>query len=157
MRPVVVGLIGCGNISAAYLRAAPLFPQLRIKLLADADLSRAEARATEFGLQAAGTPNTLYFSRLGAKLRAPSPGVVLPPVPRRRMPRAFPPVILRAIWKASRRSMPMPPNSSGPPSTAARQRRKPRCCQVSRMAFRACASSPPPWLERCKRSLDQTR
>jgi predicted dehydrogenase len=58
MQPIVVGLIGCGNISAAYLRAAPLFPQFRIKLLADADLSPAEAPATEFGSKIAGL-NTL--------------------------------------------------------------------------------------------------
>src|ERR1700722_11141735 len=53
MQQSVVGLIGCGNISAAYLRAAPMFPHLRVKLVADADLSRAEARATEFGAKAA--------------------------------------------------------------------------------------------------------
>jgi len=52
MDPVSIGLIGCGNISAAYLRAAPLFPELRITALADLDASRATARAEEFGLHA---------------------------------------------------------------------------------------------------------
>ena len=52
MDPVTIGLIGCGNISAAYLRAAPLFPELRIAAVADLDESRARARAVEFGLQA---------------------------------------------------------------------------------------------------------
>lgn len=52
MNPVTIGLIGCGNISAAYLRAAPLFTELRIEALADLDESRARARAEEFGLRA---------------------------------------------------------------------------------------------------------
>lgn len=52
MNPVTIGLIGCGNISAAYLRAAPMFEQLRITSLADADPSRATARGAEFGIPA---------------------------------------------------------------------------------------------------------
>ncbi len=52
MDPVSIGLIGCGNISAAYLKAAPLFPELRIAAVADLDESRASARAEEFGLRA---------------------------------------------------------------------------------------------------------
>lgn len=43
MHHVTIGLIGCGNIIAAYVGAAPLFPQLRLKSLADADPSRAQA------------------------------------------------------------------------------------------------------------------
>jgi predicted dehydrogenase len=50
--PVSIGLIGCGNISAAYLKAAPLFPELRIAAVADLDESRARACAEEFGLKA---------------------------------------------------------------------------------------------------------
>ncbi|HEX3347030.1 MAG TPA: Gfo/Idh/MocA family oxidoreductase [Acetobacteraceae bacterium] len=52
MTPVNIGLIGCGNISAAYLRAAPHFPELRIAACADLDESRAQSRASEFGLKA---------------------------------------------------------------------------------------------------------
>lgn len=52
MQPVTIGLIGCGNISTAYLRAAPLFPELRIAAISDLDESRARARAEEFGLSA---------------------------------------------------------------------------------------------------------
>ncbi|MBO1075199.1 Gfo/Idh/MocA family protein [Roseomonas marmotae] len=52
MEAVKVGLIGCGNISAAYLRAAPLFPELRIAACADLNESQARARAEEFGLRA---------------------------------------------------------------------------------------------------------
>jgi predicted dehydrogenase len=52
MRPVKVGVIGCGNISSAYLKAAKLFPGLEIAALADANPAAAEARGAEFGLPA---------------------------------------------------------------------------------------------------------
>jgi predicted dehydrogenase len=52
MEAVKVGLIGCGNISAAYLRAAPNFPELRIACCADLNESQAAARAEEFELRA---------------------------------------------------------------------------------------------------------
>lgn len=52
MKPVTVGLIGCGNISAAYLRAAAQFPELRITCCADMSAEQAERRATEFNLRA---------------------------------------------------------------------------------------------------------
>lgn len=50
--PVRVGLIGCGNISAAYLRGAAMFPEMVIQCCADLDDSRARARAAEFGIRA---------------------------------------------------------------------------------------------------------
>ena len=53
MKPVGVGVIGCGNISAAYLTAAKTFPILEIVALADAHGEAAQARATEFHLRAA--------------------------------------------------------------------------------------------------------
>ena len=52
MKPVGVGIIGCGNISPAYLKAAKKFPILDIIALADANPAAAEARASEFGLEA---------------------------------------------------------------------------------------------------------
>jgi predicted dehydrogenase len=52
MRPVGVGVIGCGNISAAYLTAARKFPILDVIALADANPAAAEARGVEFGLPA---------------------------------------------------------------------------------------------------------
>ncbi len=52
MKPVGVGVIGCGVISGAYLKAAKSFPILAIKALADAVPAAAEARAKEFGLKA---------------------------------------------------------------------------------------------------------
>ncbi len=52
MRPVGVGIIGCGNISPAYLRAAKKFPILDIVALADLNPAAAERRSAEFGVPA---------------------------------------------------------------------------------------------------------
>ena len=49
---VGIGFIGCGNISAAYLKAARGFPLLDIRGIADLNPAAAEARAAEFGLKA---------------------------------------------------------------------------------------------------------
>lgn len=47
-----VGVIGCGNISAAYFRLAPLFRGIEMRACADIDMAVATARAKEFGLRA---------------------------------------------------------------------------------------------------------
>ena len=47
-----VGVIGCGNISAAYLRLAPLFRGIEMRACADIDMAAATARAAEFGVRA---------------------------------------------------------------------------------------------------------
>ena len=52
MQPVGIGVIGCGNISAAYLTAARKFPILNLVALSDANPAAAEARAAEFGVPA---------------------------------------------------------------------------------------------------------
>lgn len=52
MQRVGIGIIGCGNISAAYLKAAAEFPILDIRALADRDISAAERRSAEFGVPA---------------------------------------------------------------------------------------------------------
>ena len=49
MRRVGIGIIGCGNISGAYLSAARAFPILDIRALADLDAHAARARSGEFG------------------------------------------------------------------------------------------------------------
>lgn len=54
-----VGIVGCGNISAAYLRACRRFAILRVAAVSDLDRSRAEARAEEFGV-----PRALGVSEL---------------------------------------------------------------------------------------------
>ena len=50
--PLGVGVIGCGNISESYLLRAPLFRGIAIRAVADMDMSRARARADEFGVRA---------------------------------------------------------------------------------------------------------
>ncbi|MFN3145423.1 MAG: Gfo/Idh/MocA family protein [Paracoccaceae bacterium] len=47
-----IGVIGCGNISAAYMRLAPLFAGLEMRACADMAPDAAKARAAEFGLRA---------------------------------------------------------------------------------------------------------
>jgi len=52
MKRVGIGIIGCGNISAAYLKAAKAFPILDVRAVADLNPSAAEARGAEFGVAA---------------------------------------------------------------------------------------------------------
>ena len=47
-----IGIIGCGNISAAYLKLAPLFKGLEVRAVADANAAAAVARGKEFGVKA---------------------------------------------------------------------------------------------------------
>ncbi len=52
MEKLGVGIIGCGNISSAYLRLAPLFAGLEMRAVADLNLEAARKRAKEFGVEA---------------------------------------------------------------------------------------------------------
>ena len=47
-----VGIIGCGNISTAYFKLAPLFKGIEMRACADINMDAAEARAKEFGVRA---------------------------------------------------------------------------------------------------------
>jgi predicted dehydrogenase len=47
-----IGIIGCGNISAAYLRLAPLFKGMEVRAVADMNMDAARARAAEFNTRA---------------------------------------------------------------------------------------------------------
>lgn len=47
-----IGIIGCGNISAAYLRLGPMFKGVDIVAVADLNMDNATARASEFGVEA---------------------------------------------------------------------------------------------------------
>ena len=47
-----VGIIGCGNISVAYLKLAPMFKGYTIIAVADINMDNANARAAEFGVRA---------------------------------------------------------------------------------------------------------
>ncbi|MDO1584903.1 Gfo/Idh/MocA family protein [Rhizobium oryzicola] len=52
MDKVGIGIIGCGNISSAYLKAMASFPILDIKGIADLNEELARQRASEFGVTA---------------------------------------------------------------------------------------------------------
>ena len=52
MNKVGIGIIGCGNISSAYLKAMASFDILDIRGLADLNTELARQRASEFNLQA---------------------------------------------------------------------------------------------------------
>jgi predicted dehydrogenase len=47
-----IGIIGCGNISWAYLKLAKLFNTIEVRAVADVNMQAAEVRAKEFGLRA---------------------------------------------------------------------------------------------------------
>lgn len=47
-----IGVIGCGNISTAYLKLAPLFRGIEMRACADMNPDAATARASEYGLRA---------------------------------------------------------------------------------------------------------
>jgi predicted dehydrogenase len=51
-RKLGIGVIGCGNISAAYFRLSPLFRGIEMRACADIDMDAAKARAKEFKLRA---------------------------------------------------------------------------------------------------------
>ncbi len=54
-----VGVIGCGNICPTYLRVLRMFPMLEVVAVADLVLERARARADEFNLPKACSPDEL--------------------------------------------------------------------------------------------------
>ncbi len=54
-----VGLIGCGNISGAYLKNAPTFSQMKITACADLRPEAAQACVEKFGLKAMGVDELL--------------------------------------------------------------------------------------------------
>ncbi len=58
-----VGVIGCGNISPIYFKNIPRFPQLQLVACADLDVSRAEARAKEFTIPKALSPDALLADK----------------------------------------------------------------------------------------------
>lgn len=52
MKPIGIGIIGCGNISSAYLKAMASFPILNVVGLADLNEDLARARGAEFNIPA---------------------------------------------------------------------------------------------------------
>ncbi|WP_308636026.1 Gfo/Idh/MocA family protein [Paenibacillus silvisoli] len=59
MKPVKVGIIGCGNISHVYFTNLKKYPEVDLVAAADLDIARAQQRAEEFGLEKAYTVEQL--------------------------------------------------------------------------------------------------
>ncbi len=47
-----IGIIGCGDISQAYMKLIPIFHHIELRACADKDHSLAQSRATQFGIRA---------------------------------------------------------------------------------------------------------
>lgn len=60
MDKIKVGIIGCGNISSIYLKNLKLFKSVELVAVSDIDLKRAEAKAEEYGISKALTPEKLF-------------------------------------------------------------------------------------------------
>ncbi|GBF06079.1 putative oxidoreductase [Deinococcus aerius] len=54
-----VGVVGCGDIAATYLRNAARFPEFTVVACADQNETAARSRAEEFGVPARGVPDLL--------------------------------------------------------------------------------------------------
>lgn len=52
MSKLGVGIIGCGNISTAYLTLAPMFKALEVRAVADLNMDAANSQAEKFGVRA---------------------------------------------------------------------------------------------------------
>src|SRR5688500_20062140 len=57
---VRVGIVGCGVISGIYLKNLPGFEMVEVVACADLLVERAQARAAEYGIKKACTPDELY-------------------------------------------------------------------------------------------------
>lgn len=72
--PLGVGIIGCGNISSAYLRLSPLFAAIEVRAIADMDLDVAKARAAEFGVRAETVADLLSAEDIDVVINLTIPG-----------------------------------------------------------------------------------
>ena len=73
--PLRVGIIGCGNISDTYLKAARTFERLQVVAVADLDPGRAKARAEEFSVRAEPVEALLADDEIEAVINLTVPGV----------------------------------------------------------------------------------
>jgi predicted dehydrogenase len=59
LKQTTIGIIGCGNISGIYLKNLPTFRDLNVLAVADIDLARAKAKAAEYNVAHALSPEEL--------------------------------------------------------------------------------------------------
>ncbi len=73
-----IGLIGCGNISSAYLEAAPGFGNLDIRGVADIDMDAARSRAEAFGVAAMSVDDMLSRDDIAVIVNLTTPQAHVP-------------------------------------------------------------------------------
>ncbi|OED36468.1 oxidoreductase [Chromatiales bacterium (ex Bugula neritina AB1)] len=73
MATMNVGIIGCGNISTAYLQLAPVFASFKITACADLNPQAAAKQAAEFGCQAMSIDELLADPSIGLVLNLTVP------------------------------------------------------------------------------------
>jgi predicted dehydrogenase len=76
--PLQVGIIGAGYISAAYLRAARFFEQMKVVVCADLNPVAAEVRAREFGIKSCSVEALLEDGSVELVLNLTLPQVHVP-------------------------------------------------------------------------------
>ena len=72
------GIIGCGNISPAYLGTLKLQGSVEVAALADLDMAKAQARATEYGLRAVSVDELLADPEIKVVLNLTIPAAHAP-------------------------------------------------------------------------------
>ena len=75
MTKLGVGIIGCGNISAAYLKLGPSFANLDLRAVADINMDNARSRAAEFGTRAETVEDLLAASDIDVIVNLTVPAV----------------------------------------------------------------------------------
>jgi predicted dehydrogenase len=73
VEPIGIGIIGTGNISDAYLKAAPGFPVLKVVACADINADAARAKAATYGIEAVEVATLLADPRIGIVLNLTTP------------------------------------------------------------------------------------
>ncbi len=75
MAKLGIGIIGCGNISSAYLKLAPLFGALDLRAVADVNMDAARLRASEFPVRAETVEDLLAASDIDVIVNLTVPAV----------------------------------------------------------------------------------
>ncbi len=70
-----IGIIGCGNISSAYLRLAPLFKGLTVRGVSDVNMAAATAQAEAFGTAAYAVDDLLARNDIDVVINLTVPAV----------------------------------------------------------------------------------
>jgi predicted dehydrogenase len=73
MQKIGVGIIGCGNISEAYLGNAPKFPVLDLVAVSDINMQAAKSKAEAHGVEALSVEALLADPRIGLVLNLTTP------------------------------------------------------------------------------------